>query len=180
MGECSLVLLGHQTAVRSHRVISFLHPGIQPQHVSPDPYPPCGCQKPPVPVACCSSPVNLVITQMLSEAMSEHSAKTASPEGTFGQSGLSECQNLRHLFDRTHLKVGLLSLELNSVWLAQYPGLVLVFWSCKSPCNQQLPQQACICFPPRSSSYFYNYPGKHLFWGLGGSYAIFSMIQRIC
>lgn len=30
--------------------------------------------------------------QMLSETTSEHCAKTTSPEGTFGQSGLSESQ----------------------------------------------------------------------------------------
>lgn len=38
-----------------------------------------------------------VMTQMLSGAMSELHAKTTSPEGTFGQSALSESQKIRRV-----------------------------------------------------------------------------------
>ena len=119
--EFSLVPLCDQAAVGSCGAVSLPYARIQPHHVCSDPHPPrspCGCQKPPVPLVCCSATVNLVITQMLSEAMSEHRVKTTSPEGTFGQSGLSVSQKLRHLFDWIRVRIGWFCSEWSLVLLA--------------------------------------------------------------
>lgn len=160
--EFSFFLLDDRAAGRSCRAVSSPYPGIQPHLVFwslPSHFtlwlP--GSTGPP---GHCSPRVSLVVTQMLSEAISEHHAKQLVQKK---YSANLVCQKAKktNTFVWLHSCKSWLVLFWTVFGLVSSHSTVLISLGYKSLCSNKHHDKNVSVYPPRSSLYLHNYTRKH-------------------